>query len=151
MNRQARPFVRAGSGPRLFWRLSVQVLACAALATALAGCERGADSGATANPVAPGRPGTGNPVREVTPTPDPSPQSPGVGGPTHNIPEGATGSGGPTIYPGQAQSGNEAPARPGVGVQGGLGGDAPGGPATSPAAIAGAIAEGDKPQPTPAK
>lgn len=40
----------------------------AAASLGLAGCDRGADSGATANPNAPGRPGTGNPTVVVTPS-----------------------------------------------------------------------------------
>ena len=43
------------------------VLAAAA-SLGLVGCERGADSGATANPNAPGSPGTGNPTQVTTPS-----------------------------------------------------------------------------------
>lgn len=150
MNSNDRHFVAVGSLSHRIGRLSVQALACTALAAGLAACERGADSGATANPVAPGRPGTGNPVEQVTPTPDPSPQSPQVGGPTGNIPAGITGSGGPTDYPG-AQGNTQPPVREGVGLQGGLGGNAPGGPATSPAAVASAVAGGGQPQQAPPK
>ncbi|TFY96854.1 hypothetical protein [Ramlibacter rhizophilus] len=64
-------------------------------AAALAGCDRGADTGATANPVAPGRPGEGNPPVSVVPLVPggASPNvSPGVGG-TPPSPQGVTGSG----------------------------------------------------------
>lgn len=83
-------------------------------------CERGADSGATANPVAPGRPGDSNPVETVRPTPGSINESPQVGGSTAQVPAGITGSGGPTDVPGGMQGQSSIPRHAGVGVDGGL-------------------------------
>lgn len=99
--------------------------AAAALGMALAllglqGCERGADSGATANPVAPGRPGTGNGIEVVKPQPTSIPESPQVGGNRGQVPAGVTGSGGTTDYPGRMQGNESTAAVPGGGVAGGL-------------------------------
>ncbi|MEJ7929696.1 hypothetical protein WG922_06900 [Ramlibacter sp. AN1015] len=83
---------------------------------ALAGCERGADTGATSNPNLPGRPGEGNPTTTVAPQPEPRTQvdSPGI---TERakayVPPGITGRG-------QAEPG--IPTEQGVGTTGGLGG-----------------------------
>ncbi|MHB1123559.1 MAG: hypothetical protein ACYC0T_12675 [Ramlibacter sp.] len=44
------------------------LILAAAASLGLAGCERGADSGATVNPNAPGSPGTGNSTQVVTPS-----------------------------------------------------------------------------------
>lgn len=77
------------------------MLVALSLALGLQACERGADSGATANPVAPGRPGTGNGIEVVEPRPTNTHESPQVGGSTHEIPAGITGRGGLTRTPGQ--------------------------------------------------
>jgi hypothetical protein len=104
---------------------------------ALQGCERGADSGATSNPVAPGQPGTSAPTKEVAPVAGSSNQSPQVGGSTVQIPVGVTGSGGTTDLPGESQGNSTTLAQPGSGLQGGLGGSNAGA-AGSPAAGASA-------------
>lgn len=116
----------ASGGERHRVRRTLHVLALAlplaALALALQGCGRGADSGATANPNAPGRPGTGNPAVEITARPESITESPQIGGARGMVPEGITGSGGPTDYPGELQSRGAASAQqqPGVGLDGGL-------------------------------
>lgn len=109
-----------------------QALAAALLALTLQGCERGADSGATANPVAPGRPGTGNPTVVLEPQPGSINESPQVGGSTRNVPEGITGSGGPTRVPGGTQAREHPSLQPGSGLDGGLGGP-PAAAASAPA------------------
>lgn len=88
----------------------------------LPGCERGADSGATANPVAPGRPGTDNEVVTVAPEPGSITESPQVGGNRGAVPDGVTGRGGTTDYPGRVQDRSYPYMRqqPGVGLDGGL-------------------------------
>lgn len=103
------------------------------LALGLQGCERGADSGHTANPVAPGRPGTGNPVETVQPRPGSITESPQVGGARGRVPEGITGSGGTTDVPGELQGRSYIPQQPGVGLHGGVGATAPDAAASSPA------------------
>lgn len=104
-------------------------------AAVLQGCDRGADSGATANPVAPGRPGTGNPTAEVQPRPGSINESPQVGGSTAQIPEGITGSGGPTKVPQGMQGRSHVPRQVGSGLDGGLDDSSPrpDGMATAPA------------------
>lgn len=84
----------------------------------LAGCDRGADTGATANPVLPGRPGEGNPVVEATPRIDTSPVSPGI----------APEQGKANVIPGTTGRGDSTPTvplQPGHGTAGGLGGATP--------------------------
>jgi hypothetical protein len=103
------------------WRTGASGLAAAVLLLGLAGCERGADSGATANPVAPGQPGTGNPVEQVAPRADSPNESPQIGGAREQVPAGITGSGGTTDVPGELQ-GRSQLGGPGTGLQGGLGG-----------------------------
>jgi hypothetical protein len=101
-------------------RERVTWLAPILLAGALAGCERGADSGATANPVAPGRPGNNERAEVVRPVPGSITESPQVGGSTAQVPAGITGSGGVTKVPGSLQGRSNVPAQPGTGVDGGL-------------------------------
>jgi hypothetical protein len=92
------------------------------LVAGLHGCGRDTVDGATQSAVAPGRPGTGNPVEVVSPRPGSITESPGIGGSRGLIPPGVTGSGGPTYYPGQAQEASHpSQALPGVGLDGGLG------------------------------
>lgn len=86
------------------------------LAAGLHGCDGRPGYGATANPVAPGRPGTGNPVVHVSPRPGSINESPGIGGSRGLIPPGA--SGGPTL---SAVPGAGSRDQPGVGLDGGLG------------------------------
>lgn len=97
----------------------------AAASLGLAGCERGADSGATANPNAPGSPGTGNPTQVVTPV---APDSPPRG--SEGVAGSAQGSSGGDAVPGMTSGGSvdRAPP-PGGGLQGGMGA----GPASMPA------------------
>jgi hypothetical protein len=127
--------------------MTLRAIALAAVAAALlSACERGADSGATANPNAPGRPGTGNAVEQarVPQAPDGPPGGPsGVKGSAPHpgasggdAVVGTTGRG--TSQPG---AGGQA-APPGSGLTGGLGasqGQAAmgAGPASSPAASGG--------------
>jgi hypothetical protein len=81
------------------------LLLAAGLALGLAGCDRGA----TSNPNAPGRPGTGNPVTSVAPAaPDTPPAGPKD---TGGVARGVTGNGG----------GSQASEQPGHGLQGGMG------------------------------
>lgn len=102
-------------------RRAVGAVAVLLSAAILPGCDRGGvDSGATANPVAPGRPGTGNGTEVVAPNPTSIPESPQVGGSTRQVPEGVTGSGGTPDYPGGLQGQESAAAVPGGGVRGGL-------------------------------
>ena len=101
-------------------RITPFIAAAAVLmALGLQGCERGADSGATATRGAPGRPGD-NPTITVSPMPTSIPESPQVGGTTANIPQGITGSGGPPDYPGEMQGRQVVPRQAGVGTDGGL-------------------------------
>ena len=99
------------------------VLAAAAVA-ALSACDRGAGSGATANPNAQGQPGTGNPTEQArVQAPDGPPGGPsGVKGSAPHpgasggdTVVGTTGRGSP---PG---SQSQTPAAPGTGLSGGLG------------------------------
>ncbi|HEY0920206.1 hypothetical protein [Devosia sp.] len=103
------------------------LIVAAAASLGLAGCGRGADSGATANPNAPGRPGTGTPTQVVTPAAgDSAPGGPsGVAGSAPH-----PGSSGGDAVPGATGSGTVGQAPPaGSGLQGGMGS----GPASSPA------------------
>jgi hypothetical protein len=101
------------------------VLAAAA-SLGLAGCGRGADSGATANPNAPGSPGTGNPTRVVTPSAGEGPPG-GPSGVAGSAPH--PGSSGGDAVPGATGSGTVGQTPPaGSGLQGGMGA----GPASSP-------------------
>jgi hypothetical protein len=88
------------------------VLAAAA-SLGLAGCQRGADTGATANANAPGRPGTGNGVEVAGPQ-----------GPDSSSGHGPSGVKGSLPHPGS--SGGDAP----VGTTGNGGTGAMGGPGT---------------------
>lgn len=110
------------------------LLLAAGLTLALAACGRGADSGATANPNAPGSPGTGNPPVIATPqAPDSPPGGPsGVAGSAPH-----PGSSGGDAVPGATGSRiiGQAPA-PGGGLQGGMGA----GPAASTATGTGTAA-----------
>lgn len=102
---------------------AVLVLACAALAA----CGRGADTGATTNPNAPGQPGTGNPVEAAAPQ-QPDSMAGGSSGMKGSLPHpgasggdavpGATGRGAPE------DGGRSQPPPPGTGTTGGLGGTA---------------------------
>lgn len=84
-------------------------------AAALAGCDRGADTGATSNPNAPGQPGSNPPVTAI-PDSGSTNVSPGVGGQAGVQPvPGATGSGG-------TGTGPTTSTEPGTGTAGGLGG-----------------------------
>ena len=102
-------------------------------ALALAGCNRGADSGATANPNAQGQPGTGN-GREVSmPSQPDSSSGRGPSGVAGSMPH--PGSSGGDAPPNTTGMGAAGAAQPGTGLTGGLGqsgGIAPG-QATSPA------------------
>ncbi|MEJ8838834.1 hypothetical protein [Ramlibacter sp. AN1133] len=131
MNTQGYCGVR---GPRGLYRRRVWPTALLlAAATGLQGCGKGVEPGATSNPVAPGRPGTGNPVVQVAPVmPGSITESPGIGGSRGLIPEGATGDASP---PAEAR-------RPGVGLDGGLAGGAAG---AGPAAAASGSAPGAGP------
>ena len=98
------------------------VLLIAAL-LALQGCGRGVEDGATANPNAPGRPGTGNAVVTIAPQPESITESPQIGGARHAVPAGISGRGGPPDYPGASQPPSHPwfQQQPGVGLDGGLG------------------------------
>lgn len=108
----------------------------------LAGCNRGADSGATSNANAPGSPGTGNDRVSVQPAaPDGPPGGPsGIKGSAPH-----TGSSGGDTVPGTTGTGTAgASTSPGSGLQGGLGasgtgltGSFPAGGASAPAMGAG--------------
>lgn len=76
----------------------------------LAACERGADSGATANPMAPGRPGTANPPVQVAPEPTVPARSPQVGGTPALAPAVGAASDGPAT-PAQPAASAAADAR----------------------------------------
>ena len=98
--------------------------ASALLALSLAGCGRGADSGATSNANAPGSPGTGNDRVVAQPhAPDTPPGGPSgvkgslphTGSSGGDMPPGATGSGSPVA------GGHSQPGPPGTGLHGGLG------------------------------
>jgi len=84
----------------------------------LAACDRGARSGATANPNAPGSPGTGNAPVTASPAAPDSPTTGGSSGEKGSQPH--TGSSGADAPPGTSGSGGQA-AQPGTGLQGGLG------------------------------
>jgi hypothetical protein len=91
----------------------------AALSLALAGCGRGADSGATSNPVSQGRPGTGNDRVVVQPS---APDGPAAGsaGAKGSAPYASPSGGG--AVPGSTGTGtSSAQPAPGTGLQGGLG------------------------------
>ena len=77
----------------------------AAASLGLAGCERVADTGATANPNAPGSPGTGNPTRVVTPM---APDSPARPPPGDGV-QGGMGAGPVTTPAGTGTSATSAP------------------------------------------
>jgi hypothetical protein len=91
-------------------------------AMALAGCDRGASTGATSNPNAPGSPGQGNETRTVTPTRGDTPPggSSGAVG-TASFPDSSGGD----AVPGLTGSGSATPGssvtQPGLGTTGGLG------------------------------
>jgi hypothetical protein len=93
------------------------------LALGLVACQRGADTGATANPNAPGRPGTGNAPVIAQPA---APDSAGAGGSSGekgSLPH--PGSSGGDAVPGTTGGGGSS-APPGTGLQGGLGASGPG-------------------------
>lgn len=79
----------------------------AATSLGLAGCHRGADSGATAQANAPGRPGTDNGVKVAHP--EVADTSNSRGSSAAGIPPGVTGKGGTSTMGG-----------PGTGLQGGM-------------------------------
>lgn len=72
--------------------MSATVLLCAGLM--LGGCGRGADSGATSNPNAPGSPGTGNPPVTTAPQQADGPAG-GSPGPVGVVTPGSSGTGMP--------------------------------------------------------
>lgn len=120
--------------------------ALAALALSLAACGRGADSGATANPVAPGSPGTGNDRVVVQPAaPDgPTGGPPGVkGSVAHPGSSGSDVAAGVTGKGTDGASGGGAVAQPGTGLGGGLG------EASPTAAMGGSPAGDGSPNTTP--
>jgi len=92
-------------------------------AATLAACDRGASSGATRNPNAPGSPGEGNPTRVVTPTTGDTPPG-GSSGSVGTAPFPSS-SGGADAVPGMTGSGSATPGgtvtQPGMGTTGGLG------------------------------
>lgn len=117
-------------------------LAAVLVAAGLAGCDRGA----TANPNAPGSPGTGNGVVKATPqAPDGPPGGPSgikgslphTGGSGADMPAGATG-GHVGNGPGSQQ------AQPGTGLTGGLGAQAGMSPASATRNTVPGIAGGSK-------
>lgn len=99
-------------------RATAGTLGTLLLAVGLQGCD--IQEGATSSAVAPGRPGTGNGVEVVAPRPTSIPESPQVGGNRGAVPEGVTGSGGTTDYPGELQGQESASPVPGGGLAGGL-------------------------------
>ena len=125
------------------WLLAI---AAAAVASSLAACGRGADSGATANPNAPGSPGNNERVVSQPAAPDGAPggpsgikgSAPHTGSSGGDVPPGLTGSG-----TAEAGGRTQAPA-PGTGLNGGLGmaGTAPAGGGTSAPMGAGPAAAG---------
>lgn len=94
-----------------------------ALGLVLGGCGRGADSGATANPNAPGRPGTGNPPETAAPQ-QPDTRAGGSAGPVGVVPP-TEASGGelargraPPVPPAAAAAGASGPRFPAAGASG---------------------------------
>ena len=103
------------------------IAAAALTVAALAGCGRGADSGATSNGNAPGSPGTGNAATVVAPQQNDS-MAGGSSGAKGSAPHPGS-SGGDTVM-GASGRGTDEPggrsqtAQPGIGTAGGLGGTA---------------------------
>ena len=92
----------------------------AASSLGLAACQRGADSGATANPNSPGRPGTGNDVEVARPAAPDSSGGRGPSGVKGSMPH--PGSSGGDAPPGTTGQGTSAMgAGPGTGLAGGTG------------------------------
>ncbi|HYF42086.1 MAG TPA: hypothetical protein VEA35_06510 [Ramlibacter sp.] len=112
-----------------------------AAGVALAGCGRGADSGATSNANAPGSPGTGNAATASRPLAGEGPPG-GPSGVKGSAPH--TGASGGDPVPGTTGSGasetggRSQTAQPGVGTTGGLGGTTAMGAAGSQGATDGA-------------
>jgi hypothetical protein len=107
--------------------MAVRTAAVALLATlALAACQRGADSGATANPNAPGSPGDAAVARQAAPQRSDGPPG-GSAGAKGSVPH--PGSSGGDAVVGTSGRGTSEPgsrsteaATPGSGLNGGLGG-----------------------------
>lgn len=94
-------------------------LALAAVSSlGLAACQRGADSGATANSNAPGSPGTGNPTEVARPQAADSSSGRGSAGAQGSMPH--PGSSGGDGVAGASGSGTNAMGGPGTGLAGGL-------------------------------
>ena len=92
----------------------------AASSLGLAACQRGADSGATANPVAPGRPGTGNPTEVARPAAPDNSSGRGPSGVAGSMPHpGSSGGDAPAGTTGKGTS--AMGAGPGTGLAGGTG------------------------------
>jgi hypothetical protein len=111
-------------------RTAALVLA-AGLAFGLAGCDRGA----TSNPNAPGRPGTGNPVTSVAPAAADTP--PSRANAVAGSADQPAAAGAQTVPGASGNGGGQAAAQPGQGLQGGMGaGPAGSGPAGTPTSSA---------------
>ena len=94
----------------------------------LAACQRGADSGATANPNAPGRPGTGNDTEVARPAAPDSSTGRGSSGAKGSLPHPGS-SGGDAAAGTTGQGSSAMGAGPGTGLAGGTGqGMSPGTP-----------------------
>lgn len=92
----------------------------AASSLGLAACQRGADSGATANPNAPGSPGTGNGVEVARPSGTDNSTGRGSSGAKGSMPHpGSSGGDAPAGTTGQGSTGSMG--GPGTGLAGGTG------------------------------
>ena len=97
------------------------LVVAAASSLGLAACQRGADSGATANPNAPGSPGTGNGVEVARPANTDSSSGRGSSGAAGSLPHpGSSGGDAPVGTTGKGGT-NAMGASPGTGLAGGTG------------------------------
>ena len=98
---------------------SWMLVLAAATSLGLAGCHRGADSGATAQANAPGRPGTGNGVEVASPQSADSSNGRGSSGAMGSLPHpGSSGGDAPAGVSGKG--GASTMGGPGTGLQGGM-------------------------------